>query len=249
MAQRDGPARVRFTARTDGRCWPGILAKAGYAGYYCFEWEKKWRRRDGGTGSRVSALARDQLARYLEGRRHEARIACRADLWSPCHLWRRFRPMRRFPVAITDEFATDNLIAALRAMRDVGMTGADSAYIWGGNINRCSRTRSSTSMREPSRVHGRAGPSPRVAAAQCVPARRSAGRRPLSGQDVFGSTYTFEDQPRLTRRAFNVGREERAPESSASSPTGGPPTRRASSTGSRPRFATLANEAMRRGAS
>ena len=35
--------------------------------------------------------------------------------------------------AITDEFSTDDFDTALRAMRDVGMTGAELRVIWGRN--------------------------------------------------------------------------------------------------------------------
>ena len=43
--------------------------------------------------------------------------------------------MQHFPIAaITDEFATDDLDAALGAMREVGMTGAELRILFGRNV-------------------------------------------------------------------------------------------------------------------
>ena len=51
------------------------------------------------------------------------------------------------------------------------------------------------------------------------------GSPPLDSRvqhDVFGSPHTFEDQPALTRRAFEIA-ERLGAGSSGCSPTGGPP--------------------------
>ena len=104
--------------------------------------------------------------------------------------------------AITDEFSTDNLDAALAAMRRVGMTGAELRVLSGRNVMELSddeidRVRAAV---EASGMRVLSIASPLL---KCVLPDAPA----IDGrfqQDVFGSAHTFEDQPRLTRRAFAV---------------------------------------------
>ena len=118
--------------------------------------------------------------------------------------------MQHFPTAaITDEFSTDDLDAALGAMREVGMTGAELRVLSGRNVieladdelARVRRTVEDQGMRVVSIA------SPLL---KCVlpdgPAIDSRFQ-----QDVFGSAYTAEDQPRLTQRAFQVAELTGAP--------------------------------------
>ncbi len=111
--------------------------------------------------------------------------------------------MQHFPIAaITDEFSTDDLDVALDAMAEIGMTGAELRVIGGRNILDLSdaevvNARARVEARGM-RVVGIASPL-----LKCVlPDGPAIDQR--FQQDVFGSAYTFEDQPRLTRRAFEV---------------------------------------------
>ena len=111
--------------------------------------------------------------------------------------------------AITDEFSPDDLDAALAAMAGVGMTGAELRVIGGRNMldlrdDEIDRVRDAVLARGM-RVVGLASPL-----LKCVlpdaPALDSRVQH-----DVFGSPHTFEDQPRLTRRAFEVAERIGAP--------------------------------------
>ena len=111
--------------------------------------------------------------------------------------------MQHFPIAaITDEFSTDDLDAALRAMRGVGMTGAELRVLFGRNVidltdHELARVR--TAVEEQGmRVLSIASPLLKCVLPDAPPIDARFQ------QDVFGSAYTFEDQPRLTRRAFEV---------------------------------------------
>ena len=111
--------------------------------------------------------------------------------------------MQHFPIAaITDEFSTDDHDVALDAMAEIGMTGAELRVIGGRNILDLSDAevvdaRGRVEARGM-RVVGIASPL-----LKCVlPDGPAIDQR--FQQDVFGSAYTFEDQPRLTRRAFEV---------------------------------------------
>ena len=108
-----------------------------------------------------------------------------------------------FPIAaITDEFSPTDLDAALDGMAAVGMTGAELRVIGGKNtielqdeeIDRVRQTIEARGMRVVSLA------SPLL---KCV----LPDSPPLDTRvqhDVFGSPYNFEDQPRLTRRAFDI---------------------------------------------
>ena len=107
-----------------------------------------------------------------------------------------------FPIAaITDEFSPD-LDTALAGMSAVGMTGAELRVIDGRNMieltdEEVDQVRAKVEARGMSVV---ALASPLL---KCV----LPNSPPLDTRvqhDVFGSPYNFEDQPRLTRRAFEI---------------------------------------------
>jgi L-ribulose-5-phosphate 3-epimerase len=111
--------------------------------------------------------------------------------------------MQHFPIAaITDEFSTDDLDVALGAMSEIGMTGAELRVVGGRNIidltdDEVARARGQVE------AHGMRVLSIASPLLKCVlPDGGSIDER--FQQDVFGSAYTFEDQPRLTRRAFQI---------------------------------------------
>jgi L-ribulose-5-phosphate 3-epimerase len=111
--------------------------------------------------------------------------------------------MQHFPIAaITDEFSTDDLDVALGAMSEIGMTGAELRVVGGRNIidltdDEVARARGQVE------AHGMRVLSIASPLLKCVlPDGGSIDER--FQQDVFGSAYTFEDQPRLTRRAFEI---------------------------------------------
>jgi sugar phosphate isomerase/epimerase len=118
--------------------------------------------------------------------------------------------MTRFPLAaITDEFSPDDLAAALDGMSRSGLTGAELRVIGGRNAvdltdDEVRAARAAVEARGM-RVVGLASPL-----LKCVPPHSP----PLDSRvqhDVFGSAYTFEDQPRLTARAFEVAEIAGAP--------------------------------------
>src|SRR3954471_11285900 len=111
--------------------------------------------------------------------------------------------MFRLPIAaITDEFATDDLDVALDAMSEVGMTGAELRVIGGKNIIDLTDDEVRTA-RARVEAHGMQVLSIASPLLKCVlPDGPAIDER--FQQDVFGSTYTFEDQPRLTARAFEI---------------------------------------------
>jgi len=116
----------------------------------------------------------------------------------------------RFPIgAITDEFSTDDLDAALDAMQSVGMTGAELRLVYGRNVvdltdAELDRARAAVEARGM-RVLGIASP-----VLKCVlPDGPPVDAR--FQQDVFGSAYTYEAQPRLSARALEVAARTGAP--------------------------------------
>lgn len=118
--------------------------------------------------------------------------------------------MQHFPIAaITDEFATDDLEVALRAMEEIGMTGAELRVVDGRNIIELSDEEIARA-RAQVEAHGMRVLSIASPLLKCV----LPGGPPLDErfqQDVFGSAYTFEDQPRLTRRALDIAEQAGAP--------------------------------------
>jgi L-ribulose-5-phosphate 3-epimerase len=104
--------------------------------------------------------------------------------------------------AITDEFSPTDLDASLTAMADAGMTGAELRVVAGKNMidledDEIDRVRAAVQARGMSVV---ALASPLL---KCVLPDAPALDTRVQ-HDVFGSPYTFEDQPRLTRRAFEI---------------------------------------------
>jgi sugar phosphate isomerase/epimerase len=110
--------------------------------------------------------------------------------------------------AITDEFAPD-LETALDGMADVGMTGAEMRLVSGRNMidltdDEVDRVRATVEKRGMTVV---SLASPLL---KCVLPDSPALDTRIE-HDVFGSPYTFEDQPRLTRRAFEIAERLGAP--------------------------------------
>jgi sugar phosphate isomerase/epimerase len=103
--------------------------------------------------------------------------------------------------AITDEFSPD-LNIALDAMAPLGMTGAELRVISGRNIldlsdGEVDRARAAVEARGL-RVISIASP-----VLKCVLPDSPALDARVQ-HDVFGSSYTFDDQPRLAQRAFEI---------------------------------------------
>jgi sugar phosphate isomerase/epimerase len=104
--------------------------------------------------------------------------------------------------AVTDEFSPADLSRALGAMSDLGMTFAELRVLFGRNvidltgeeIDRVRQMVESAGMR----VLSIASPLLKCGLPDAPPLA------PHLQQDLFGSAYTFEDQPRLTRRAFEI---------------------------------------------
>lgn len=107
-----------------------------------------------------------------------------------------------FPLgAITDEFSPD-LTAALDAMAKAGLTGAELRVVDGRNIVELSDSELDVARasveRHGMRVIGIASP-----VLKCVlPDAPAIDDR--FQQDVFGSAYTIDDQPRLIERALDA---------------------------------------------
>jgi L-ribulose-5-phosphate 3-epimerase len=109
-----------------------------------------------------------------------------------------------FPIAaITDEFSPD-LATAVQSMREVGMTAAELRMVFGKNIIDLT----DEELDRAQQIVGAQGlkiisiASPLL---KCVlpdaPAIDSRFQ-----QDIFASKHTFEDQPRLSDRAFEIAR-------------------------------------------
>ncbi|SRR5258706_252448 len=110
--------------------------------------------------------------------------------------------------AITDEFSPD-LAQALDAMKPIGMTGAELRVVGGQNIMNLSDDDLSRAKEQLDscgfEVISIASPL-----LKCVlPGVSKVDTR--FQQDVFASKHTFEDQPRLTERAFAIARQMGAP--------------------------------------
>ena len=104
--------------------------------------------------------------------------------------------------AITDEFSPDDLDAALDGMAAVGMTGAELRVVGRRNMIDLSNEEVD-GVRAAVEAKGMEIVSLASPLLKCV----LPGSPPLDSRvqhDVFGSPHTFEDQPRLTRRAFEI---------------------------------------------
>ena len=110
--------------------------------------------------------------------------------------------MTTFPIAaITDEFSLD-LDIALDAMAKIGMTGAELRLIGDRNMIDLSDTEVADVRR---RVEQRGMQVLSIASPvlKCVLPDAPPIDERLE-QDVFGSAYTIDDQPRLSKRAFQI---------------------------------------------
>lgn len=105
--------------------------------------------------------------------------------------------------AITDEFSPD-LEQALDAMAQIGMTGAELRVLWGRNIMDLSDDELARA-RDLVQARGMEVISIASPLLKCVlPGDHQVDTR--FQQDVFASKHTFEDQPRLTDRAFEIAK-------------------------------------------
>lgn len=103
--------------------------------------------------------------------------------------------------AITDEFSPD-LETALNAMKPIGMTGAELRVIGGKNVMDLSRDelKRAKDLLDSKGFEVISLASPLL---KCVlPGVSDVDTR--FQQDVFASAHTFEDQPRLADRAFEL---------------------------------------------
>ena len=104
--------------------------------------------------------------------------------------------------AITDEFSPQDLEAALTGMAAVGMTGAELRVVGGKNMIDLPDAEIDR-VRDTVKKHGMEIMSLASPVLKCVlpdsPALDSRVQH-----DVFGSPFTYEDQPRLTKRAFEI---------------------------------------------
>jgi sugar phosphate isomerase/epimerase len=104
--------------------------------------------------------------------------------------------------AVTDEFSPTDLERALTAMADLGMTFAELRVVHGKNIldltdREIDAVRIAIEERGM-RVLSIASPVLKCELPDAPPIASHIQR------DVFGSAYTFDDQPRLARRAFEI---------------------------------------------
>ena len=105
--------------------------------------------------------------------------------------------------AITDEFSPD-LDVALDAMKSVGMTGVELRTIGGRNVVELSDDDVKRSV-----AAARAREMEIVSIASPILKCVLPDGPPVEDrfqQDVFGSPFTFDDQPRITKRVFEITR-------------------------------------------
>lgn len=110
--------------------------------------------------------------------------------------------MQYFPIAaITDEFSP-GIETALRSMSAIGMTGAELRMIFGKNIVDLSDEELELAKEIVSR-HGLQIISIASPLLKCVlPDAPEVDAR--FQQDMFAAPFTFQDQPRLAKRAFRI---------------------------------------------
>jgi L-ribulose-5-phosphate 3-epimerase len=104
--------------------------------------------------------------------------------------------------AVTDEFSPTDLDVALQAMAELGMTYAELRLVFGKNIidltdEEIQRTRSAVE------AHGMKILSLASPLLKCV-LPNAPPVDPRIQQDSFAASHTFDDQPQLTRRAFEI---------------------------------------------
>lgn len=106
--------------------------------------------------------------------------------------------------AVTDEFSPTDLGRALHAMGGLGMTFADLRVVFGRNIvdlTDAEVDRAGAMVRAAGmRVLSIASPVFKCTLPDAPPLD------PHIRQDIFGSAYVFDDQPRLASRAFEIAR-------------------------------------------
>jgi sugar phosphate isomerase/epimerase len=114
----------------------------------------------------------------------------------------------RFRIAaITDEFSPD-LETAVRSMSELGMSGAELRVVWGKNIADLTDEELDSAV-AITRAHGLEIISIASPLLKCVlPDAPDVDAR--FQQDIFASRHTFEDQPRLTERTFEIARRTAA---------------------------------------
>jgi L-ribulose-5-phosphate 3-epimerase len=111
--------------------------------------------------------------------------------------------------AITDEFSPKDLDAALGGMAAVGMTGAEMRVVGDRNMIDLSDAEVDA-VKHAVEARGMSVISLASPLLKCV----LPDAPPLDSRvqhDVFGSPHTFEDQPRLTKRAFEIAERLGAP--------------------------------------
>jgi sugar phosphate isomerase/epimerase len=104
--------------------------------------------------------------------------------------------------AVTDEFSPDSLDRSLAAMADLGMTFAELRVVNGKNVidhtdAEIDDVRAKVEARGM-RVLSIASPVLKCALPDAPPIA------PHIQKDMFSSAFTFDDQPRLARRAFEI---------------------------------------------
>ena len=109
-----------------------------------------------------------------------------------------------FPIAaITDEFSPD-IAAAARSMSEIGMSAAELRMVFGKNIVDLTDEELDRAKQIVGQ-HGMTIISIASPLLKCVlPDAPEVDSR--FQQDVFASRHTFEDQPRLTGRAFEIAK-------------------------------------------
>src|SRR5688500_3134612 len=105
--------------------------------------------------------------------------------------------------SITDEFSPD-LGPALDAMAAIGMTGAELRVVWGKNIMDLTDDELSRAV-DMIRAKNMEVISIASPILKCV-LPNAPGLDPRCPQDIFNSKHTFEDQPRLAERAFQIAK-------------------------------------------
>jgi L-ribulose-5-phosphate 3-epimerase len=109
----------------------------------------------------------------------------------------------KFPIAaITDEFSPSDFSLAINAMASIGMTGAELRVVNGKNIMDLSndeiRAAKDTCDAKGIQILGIASPILKCT----LPNGPAVDTR--FQQDIFNSKHTFDDQPRLLDRAFQI---------------------------------------------
>src|SRR5690606_16428707 len=109
----------------------------------------------------------------------------------------------KFRIAsITDEFSPADPAAALAQMESIGMTGAELRVLWNKNIMDQSND-DLARLKDLLQTHKMEAISIASPLLKCVlPNAPDVDTR--FQQDIFNSKHTFEDQPALAERAFEI---------------------------------------------